>query len=208
MIFFLKMKQEYLEKYINEYRGQNYLKEAYQKLAWHYLLQGNYIAYANNMRYCKIRGATVIDGDKTALREAEKEQIPNVDLLKSRLLFDGGYYQKAFDVLNNKSINDFPNKRLQLEFNYRLGRITHKLQQYDKALRYYNLTLENVSEEAYFYACNAALQMGKIHEKQEQYKEAIFYYSQCLSLDPDEYKTGLHQQAKSGKNRLKKWNKP
>jgi len=193
----------YIEKYINEYRGQNYLKEAYQKLAWHYLIHGNKAAYKNNMRYCQIRGATIIDGDKTALKEANTGNIPNTILLKARLLFDGGYYQQAYDLLSQKTIFDFDDEVFQLEFTYRLGRITHRMNELEKALNFYQQTIDKGQNEEYFFACNAALQMGSIYEKMHNYSQAERYYNLCLSLSPHEYKTGLHQKAKAGKNRIK-----
>lgn len=197
---------EYIEHYINYYRGQNYLKEAYQKLAWHYLLQGNYIAYRNNMRYCQIRGAAIIDGDKTALREAQKGELPNKDLLRARLLFDGGYHHQAYALLKKENKEHFAQHRHQLEYTYRLGRITHQLALYDEAVHYYEATITAGREESYFFACNAALQMGIIYEKLMLYSKANTYYKLCLALKPDEYRNSLHQKAKAGKNRLSRLN--
>ncbi len=194
----------YIERYINFYRGQNYLKEAYQKLAWFYLLQGNEIAYKNNMRYCEIRGAAVIDGDKTALKEALSKKKPHPTLLQARVLFDGGYYRRAYDLLQAQSIGCFETKQLQLEYTYRLGRISHKMGYEEEALEYYQSTLDQGRNESYFYACNAALQMGIIYEQWGQNQQALDHYVICLSLKPDEYKNSLHQKAKAGKNRLKR----
>lgn len=196
----------YIENYINYYKGQNYIKEAHQKLAWFYLLKGNLATYHDNMRHCQTRGVAIIDGDKTALQEANKGTIPNKILLKARLLFDGGYYHKAYTFLKETSKNNFSNNRYQLEYTYRLGRISHKLRKYEEALDYYNYTIEEGKNERFFYACNAALQMGNIYEKLLLYSKADEYYKICLSLTPDEYRSSLHQKAKAGRNRLKVYN--
>ena len=84
----------YFEKFIQNYKGKNYIKEAYQKMAWNALLQGNKDKYWEYMYYVKTRGDDLIDDDKQALYEAESKHVPNVILLKSRILFDGGYYKE------------------------------------------------------------------------------------------------------------------
>lgn len=194
---------QHILNYIQQYKGQNYIKEAYQKLAWFNLLQNKETAYKTNMQSCQTQGVAIIDGDKMALKEAKKNTLPNKILLKARLLFDGGYYKKAYELLAQYEVDQFATKGFQLEYTYRLGRITHKMNRYGKALTYYRATIDNGQKASYFYACNAALQMGLIYEKLEQYHSAEAYYNQCLSLKPNEYRTSLHQKAKAGKNRLK-----
>lgn len=192
----------YLERYTTIYQGQNYIKEAYQKLAWYHLLRDNETMYHQYMQECKTKGLAIIDGDKTALREARQGETPNPTLLKARLLFDGGYAQKAYTQLIQYNENDFNSNKHQLEYRYRLGRITHQLKQYEFALKYYQQTVDLGQNEPYFFACNAALQMGLIYEKQQAYPLAIEAFNRCLSLKPDEYKNSLHQKAKAGKNRV------
>ncbi len=154
------------------------------------------------MQNCITQGNASSGGDKNALKEAQSGQLPNIKLLKARLLFDGAYYQKAFDLLKNNSSRDFANKREQLEFTYRLGRILHGLKRYDEAIQNYGKTINSGKEEPWFFASNAALQTGKIYEATHRTKLAIRFYNLCLSISPDEYKTGLHQQAKAGLGRL------
>ena len=193
----------YIKKYIRDFKGRNYIKEAYQKLAWHQLLNKNKSGYYSNMELCKSKGAKVIEGDKNAWKEADRGIVPDKDLLKARLLFDGGYFEKAYRFLKNKPINGFETKALRLEYSYRMGRIAHKLSRYDEAVAYYQQTIDNGKSESYFFACNAALQIGHIYEKMKRNPKAREYYKLCLSLKPDEYKNGLHQKAKAGLNRLK-----
>ena len=193
-----------LEYYVTQFKGQNYVKEAYQKIAWFHLLMGNIDGYHHNMNQCKSKGSAIIGGDKTALKEARSGTVPNVTLLQGRLLFDGGYYKRAYDLLSNFSTADFSDKRSELELSYRLGRITHSLKEYPKAINYYQQTIDVGQYEGYYFACNAALQIGLIYEKQQNKIKAKEYYNRCLSIKPDEYKSSLHQKAKAGLNRLEK----
>lgn len=192
-----------LISFINKYQGKNFIKEAYQKLAWNELINGNPTGYKKYIADCKLKGSTVTGGDQNALKEAESAILPEEGLLKARLLFDGGYYKQAFDLLEAKSVFNFELKKHQLEFMYRMGRICHGLKYWQKALYYYNLTVEKAREEKYFFACNAALQIGLIYEQLGDYVKAKSNFQLCLSLKPNEYKTGLHQMAKAGLGRVK-----
>ncbi|MEL6393968.1 MAG: hypothetical protein AAFR97_14570, partial [Bacteroidota bacterium] len=58
-------------------------------------------------------------------------------------------------------------------------------------------------EDDSFFACNAALQAGLIEEDRNNRDSARRYFRLCLDLQPDEYRAGLHLQAKAGINRLK-----
>lgn len=193
----------FLQKYLNDFRGLNYVKQANQKIAWHYLLQDNVINYKVFIAKCKTRGASVVDGDKQALKEAEDGTVPDKTLLKARVLFDGGYYEKAYDILATKQASDFSNTQLQVEFTYRLGRITHKLGRSDEAVAHYESTIRSGRDKPWFYACNAALQIGHIYENAGQKQNAKKYYKTCLDIKPKEYRSSLHQKAKAGLNRLK-----
>ncbi len=192
-----------LNKFVQNYKGRTLIKEVYQKLGWYALINGDEKGYWDNMQACKTKGNTYSDLDKAALREAEKGIKPDATLLKARLLFDGGYYNNAYDLMKGKQVSDFGlDKRLTLEYTYRLGRITHKLNNTSEALRLYQSTIDNGKKEPYVFACNAALQIGLIYEAQSEIEKAATYYQLCLDISPDEYAWGLHQQAKAGLNRL------
>lgn len=192
----------YIQRFITNFNGRNYIKEAYQKLAWYNLLHNNQSGYDLNMALCRSKGKKTIEADKNALKEAKTGEQPDKTLLRARLLFDGGYYKRAYKGLKNKPENSFQKRKFQLEYNYRLGRITHQMERWDEALRFYQNTIDKGSRESYFFACNAALQIGHIYEKLKLPEKAKVYYKLCLSLKPDEYRNGLHQKAKAGLNRL------
>ena len=194
---------KYLKLFVQNFKGRHQIKKAYQKLAWFQLIHGDVNGYNNYMSQCKTKGESQLDGDKNALRAANKKVIPNQILLKARLLFDGGYYRKAYQFMIKNASNNFIQKKHQLEFTYRLGRILHKMKNLPDALEAYQSTINSGKKEAYYYACNSALQMGFIFEKQKQYDRAYKYYKLCLSMRPEQYKNSLHQKAKAGLNRLK-----
>ena len=83
-----------------------------------------------------------------------------------------------------------------------MGRIRHGQKNYTAALRFYDRTIEKGRDNPAFYACNAALQAGLIEERRGRNSQAKAYFDACLAMQPDEYKTGLHQQAKAGLRRI------
>ncbi len=192
----------YLRRYVRNFKGQNYIKEAYQKLAWHELLFGTEAGYQKQMLFCRTKGKAIIESDKKAEKEATNGPVPQADLIKARLLFDGGYYDKALSILHEKNETDFSNERQKTEYLYRLGRIYHKQNNLAKAIEYYQQTINKGADHPWYFACNAALKTGLLYEQQGNLSKAREWYKKCLSLRPDEYKNGLHQQAKAGLGRV------
>ena len=98
----------YLQSFLVATRGQHYIKEAYQKLAWAKLLDGDMAAYHRYMRLVEEEGHSSAGGDKNALREARAGEAPHLELLRARLLFrrrllrSGG---RSIDALRRKSFS-------------------------------------------------------------------------------------------------------
>ena len=193
----------YIKRYLEEFKGQNYIKEAYQKLAWYELIKGNEEGYKRNMELCIANGKAIVDNDKQALRDAKSGVLPNPILLKGRLLFDGGYYKRAEKLLLENPLESFKKQGFQIEYIYRMARIEHKLGNIQKAKDFYNEAILMGKDSPLFFACNSALQMGIIYEKNHMLIHSEYYFKLCLELMPEEYKNGLHQQARAGLIRLK-----
>jgi len=194
---------QWLEQFLNQFKGENMQKEAYQKLAWFHLVNNDEPGYRNYMNYVKAKGASNNEADKSALLEANTGEIPDQRLLKARLLFDGGYYQRAYDLLKNAAKSYQDQHRLHLEYLYRMGRITQNLQKKSEAIRFYQQTIDLGAKDPWYFACNAALQLGIIQESLNAYSEARAAFNRCLSLKTQEYSASLHSQAKAGLERMK-----
>lgn len=192
-----------LEAFVSRYKGMSSLKEAYQKLAWHHLVAGNAAGYWANMAQVKTLGSDRFEPDKAALREANSGEIPDAKLLKARLLFDGGYYQRAADMLKNAAGNYAANPKQSLEYDYRMGRILHRLGKQPEAARFYAQAIAAGEKHPWYFACSAALQLGVLYEEKGDWKNARQAYQRCLAISPEEYGAGLHARAKAGLNRLK-----
>lgn len=192
----------YFQRYLDQFMGQNFIKEAYQKMAWSALIQGDLASYQIHMRSCQTRGFALTGSDESAQQEAESGIIPNVDLLKGRLLFDGGYYQRAYQQLSVLSETQFSTQQEKVEYWYRLGRVQQERKLHTQALVLFEKTINQGRDLPVYFACRAALEAGHIYEAMGSKTKAKEYFNLCLAIKPDEHRSALHQAAKAGLNRL------
>lgn len=198
---------KYFYKYVINFRGINYIKDAYQKIAWHNFIHGENDLYQTNMNKVEKYGNTIVDADKQAEREAEMGILPNYHLLRGRLLFDGGYYDTAIAELTmNDSPNFLTNTKDTLEYTYRVGRIYHEWGKSSEAIKHYKETIRLGSESEYYYAANAALKLGNIYETENDFNNAEIYYEAAQNMENEEYKNSISQKAKAGLNRIENKN--
>jgi tetratricopeptide (TPR) repeat protein len=189
-----------LLNFLGNFKGKNYIRSAYMHLAWYYLIQNNLQQYNYYVERIKLRGNDQVDNDLEALSFAAKNSKPDLTLLKARLLFDGGYYERAISELEGYTSADAKNN---LEHTYRLGRIYHKQGKQEEAIRYYKATIKDGEKLRYYYAANSALQLGLMFEKRKDYKLAKIYFSKVLDMEFDEYQFSIKNKAQAGMNRIK-----
>lgn len=192
----------YFKNFLLFHKGVHFIKEAHQKLGWYNLMRGNRDNYFDHMQLVRVKGNDETDEDKQALREAVKKEVPHPDLLRGRLYLDGGYYEKAGNVLNEKLYKTLTHRAHRLEYLYRKGRLLHAQHLHAEALHYYNLTIRTGQYEPYYYACSAAYHAGLIHETLGSEEAAERYYLICLQTQPETYSTSLHQKARTGLSRM------
>ncbi|RLD61740.1 MAG: hypothetical protein DRJ01_07365 [Bacteroidetes bacterium] len=194
----------YLKKYLNSYKGKSFIKASYQKLAWFYLINKNYNKYKVNINNVRNKGFVNTEADKQAFLEANQSDKINEVLLKSRLLFDGGYFIEAEKLLfENSAIGNSSIKQNSLEYIYRLARINHKLNRAE-AKKYYKRVIKEGREMPNYFAKNSALQLALIYESELDFEEAEFYFKKCLQIKSNQYKRSIQFKAKAGLNRIKK----
>ena len=200
----LRKSRNKLEYFLRHFKGVNYIKSANHKLAWISFLQNN--IEKKHMYFDKVilYGNTIIDEDRVALKDAQKEFISHPLLLEIRLLYDGGYYALALSKLNQiGSPNYFESKINQIEYWYRLARVESRLNNSNKViLAHYKKVLEEGRNISSYYAPMSALQIGLIYEKIDAFEHAEFYLDICLAMSGFDYERGIHQQAKASLDRM------
>ncbi|SVD75064.1 uncharacterized protein METZ01_LOCUS427918, partial [marine metagenome] len=114
--------------FLSNFKGKNYIKSAYQKLAWIAYLKTDLNKYQYFCQMTLTNGQALFDEDKQAEKQVKNGMKLQQFLLKSRLLYDGGYYTRALAQLESiETIKTFLNLNTQLEYWYRKGRIYQAL---------------------------------------------------------------------------------
>ena len=193
---------DYFRQYLKDNKSDRYIKDSWQKMAYTHYLHGN-MGQAN---YCrmqpKTQGYARLEVDKQAVKFAEGSQWPERNLLKARLLTEGGYTTKAFEILRNLNHNDITELPQKAEYFYRLGRVYHESGDTKRALEYYQYTIytgKNLHEQ---FAARASLQKGIIYEHSGMTELSIAAYKECLKMPAHDFQNSIDQQAKAGLNRV------
>ena len=165
-------------------------------MSWIALLNNDTGAYNAAIAQIRSAGSTYHDKDKQAMNEVAAGA-PSAELLKARLLFDGGYYSGALAELSDVQAATFKKEKDKVEFYYRMGRIYDALGKDETALQYYQRTVNAGKDLKYYYAATAALNMGKIYSGRNNAKARICFSMAC-NMKNHEYENSIEAQAKEG----------
>ncbi|SDM25475.1 hypothetical protein SAMN05421813_108112 [Daejeonella rubra] len=187
--------------YLKGYKGVNLIKDTYLQLAWLELIRGNAKAYQYYVEEVKQKGYEFSGRDKQAMREVNYG-IPDIGLLKARLLSDGGNYERAMSQLSGKTTNDFKNLMYKIEFNYRMGRIYDLTSKNELALKYYQKAIDLGKNEPYYFASNSALRSGMIYEMNKNKIRAKQFYNVAINMKDHDYENSIENRAKEGLKRV------
>lgn len=192
-----------LHQFYTHYNGRNYIKSCLQKMSWYYVVTGNASKAEEYKAQISNKGHKLNDEDKQAVRYADKE-LPHAELLKTRLLYDGGYTKEASEVIAKILPKLLATRQLKAEFCYRKGRILEKEGNMDAALKLYEAcTLYGIDSKEY-YAAYASIYLGDYYLKQGYAVQAKKFYERALTFrDNREYVSSVEQRAKAGLQKLK-----
>lgn len=197
-----KNADDYFKRFLAENKGVSYIKDTYLHLAWQLLLEDDLHGYQNYIQLAKTRGYQFNEKDKQAITEYGNPT-PNPDLLRARLLFDGGFYDKALKILNDKTTaSGFISVAEKTEYCYRLGRVYDAMEKDDEALHNYQLAINTGKGTPYYYGPTAAVKIGNIYERQKNKPEATHYYNMAIAFKNHQYENSIEQKAKEGLKRL------
>jgi tetratricopeptide (TPR) repeat protein len=193
---------ELFQKYLNTSKSDFYIKDACLSIAYCYYLQGDVAKAKAYKQKIKTVGKQEADADKQAQKFSQSGTFPNTELLKARLLNDGGNNNQALTILLAKDVKTLRSESEKLEYYYRLSRVYDDMNNDDKALEFYNYTIKIGSESTDYFAARAALQAGYIFEKKGNKSEALRYFNMVLDMEDHDYKNSLDQRAKASINRV------
>ena len=122
--------------------------------------------------------------------------------MKARLAFDGGYYDKALDVLNSYAENSFEQISDRAEFNYRKGRILQKLKDFPNAITLFDRAIVLSENQNWLFGASSALQLGYIYQSKNEKAKAKSYFEKAISYKKHEYKNSVDNKAKAALNEM------
>ncbi len=188
-------------KFLETYEGQNYRKEAYQKLTWSAFIQGNKEKFEMYRLKCLSLGTQITDEDQQAQLESKIQHLPDILLLKARLLCDGNHLNRAYHLLFRKA-NLYQGTADYIEYCYRMGRICEQMNNNNEAIAYYQETIFLDSQGFSHFSALSMLYTGSIYEKIGNFKKACEFYNLAYHGQAEIYSRSIHQKASAGKQRL------
>src|SRR5690606_5840010 len=148
--------------FINNYKGQHYIKDAWYKTGLCFYLDGNTNDALEKFKQARTRGREDSEADKYAARALAFNHLPHKGLSRVRYYTDGGYYKEARSALESIHPSQLLSKHDKSEYQYRYARLAHKTGDETGALKYYEKTIRACGDEPWYFAPNACLQMGYI----------------------------------------------
>ena len=120
-----------------------------------------------------------------------------------RLLCDGFQFAKAAELIGSVLETALETEKDKLEYLYRKARIEHGLENWEKAILFYEQTITKAGQKPYYFAPNACLQLGLIYETvRKDLSKAKIYYQKVLNYGEHEYKESLDTKAETALKRL------
>lgn len=191
-----KTAEKSFDDFIAQYKGENYLKDALYKKSLCKRLVGDSLGFLTIVDDLKNKGVTHLDADKKAQKAIEQKEFQHIELLKTMLFMDGGYYKEALEELQKIKTQSLLTNRDKVEYYYRTARINEALLHRNIAEKNYFKCIQIQADASYYFAPNAYLQLGNFYKKSDRNKATIFY-KKVFSYKNHEYKNTLDNKAKS-----------
>ncbi|MDZ4666786.1 MAG: hypothetical protein SGJ00_02775 [bacterium] len=192
------------KKYIAFSTTKGATKDAYQKLSWISWLENDttkFIIYHDLMA----KNTKDAGSELKLLNEDLKNGIyPSKELLKARILFDGGYYDESLAVLSKLNKDKLPCKYQKIEWDYRMARVLQEQKHLTESLNYFKKCLEGGMAVNTYLIPNSCLQIGLIYEQLNYPLIAKSYYERVSNYHHVDYESSMAQKAKTNIWRINK----
>jgi len=186
----------HLERYLKLSKKDNYKKEITYKLALSYLIQGNVEKFTFYKNEARDQDEEITERDREAGYDCELDYTPDITLTKSKLLLDGGYFDRFSETIskfNNSQTTPLP---YQLEFWLLSSRYDLSQNNFSSAIISLKKVIEKGEDEDWYFASEAALLLGKYYNQTNNVTEAKKYINLCLDLYESDYYEYIEEMAK------------
>lgn len=180
-------------------KGEHLLKSSWHKLSWIAALSGKSLEYKKYCESCSKEGKTLREEDRYALRQCTEGECPHPDLLKMRLLYDGGRIEEAFELAKDLHYTQFESVSQKTEYLYRKGRIAEAMGLTETALKFYKACAETGASQKSYYACKSCLLIAGHYQNKGQCKVARAWYLKAYNNKyVEEYRKSMKEEAQKG----------
>jgi len=179
----------YFDKFLFLQQSGRYIKATLLRKKWIAIIKGR-----PTQGYTEAileRGSDIAYLDKQAKKEAKKEY--NTQLLKARLLYDGGMFKESLNVIEQINIDNL-NPLDITNLLYRKARNLQGLKLYHEAISQYNLLQLQPNRGEYFHK-KAMLETGKIFIKLNEPQLAIEHLVNVKEIQSDTFNEAFEQEA-------------
>jgi hypothetical protein len=193
----------FLKKFVTFSHNNSLKKDAYRRLAWHHLIENDTAKYLVYRNLSYKQNIDKDDEDQIADRQLSEGIYPHVTVLKARILFDGGYYEKAEHMIAEVNTSRINGPFQLAEYHYRFGRILQEQKKYAKAIESFNNSIRLAEPIDYYMAPYSSLQMGYINLKLGFTQTARYYFTKAMNYKNYNSKSYIHQKAKLALQQIK-----
>lgn len=193
----------YLERYLSYLEKKEYVKEINYNLALYHLIINDPDSYYEYCDIVKNEGIELNERDREALYDANLDYAPDINLVKARLLLDGGYYSGYEDAMKSYKANSNENLPYKLEFLFLSARYNAESSNIELAIVQFRKVIELGEDEDYYFASEAALRLGNIYREKGEFKLAKGYYKKSMELYKNDYYEYIEDKAAKGFNSVK-----
>ena len=192
---------EFYHKFLQLHTAKNLVKDTYYKIAVCHRIGGNHSEAKIYFEKCKQVEWAKNEADKYAETALESVPSKNVDLIRARYSTDGGYYDKAFDYLEGINLAELSDKD-RCEYYYRKARLFHKKELIEEAEQFYLRTIETQTENNWYFAPNAVLQLGLMSIAKGNNEVAAEYLKSINRYRNYPYQKSIQRKAKIAQKKL------
>lgn len=196
---FISQAKAEMEVFIKTYKGNTFYNDACLQMSRACFLNADNNEAAEWSLKCFNRQPTYTAIDRQAVDECRQFNLWDASLLRARLLFDHGNYEKAQEWAS-KPVSS---PQAKLEQSYRKGRIAHKRGNLPVALQHYNQAILLANKDARYYGPYAALFCAEIKILSNDHQEASRYLAVARKLNNGHYRQDVERKIKECQKRLK-----
>jgi len=188
-------------KFHQYYKGNSFKTDALMREAWWYHITGAFEQRNDNMKQVDMQTVLPTSNDKQAKAEILNLREEPAELLKARLLFDGGYYGEAKKVLEHMDklvLTDY----ILAEYYYRYARVNQELNAYNKALFFYEKVIGLCVDDERYIGPYSALESAHICVKLHRSAQALAFLEKAKDLNTGQYKNDIRRKVAQFEKKL------